>query len=170
MGSPTMNHPLTIIAAEPRQAAPAAAALGAAMEGPQRARFLDKLTRYARKPDRALYLAYRHDRIVGFSSVIEFMPPPSDIPPQSAESLKKLACGTGLMVLAPWRGRGLGRRLAAQWEPWAVKRGRHGVWCVTHRMANWYRGWLGYQPLGPTEAKGVQKTLMVKRFDHAHLP
>jgi GNAT superfamily N-acetyltransferase len=161
---------MTIIVAEPCQAAPAADALGGDMNGPHRAQFQDKLSRYARKPDRALFLARNLDRTVGFSTVIEFLNPPRDISSGRAETLTNLACGTGLMVLAPWRSQGLGRRLAEQWEFWALERGCGGVWCVTHRMADWYRGCLGYQRLASTKAKGVVKTLMVKRFAPSGYP
>ena len=120
--------------------------------------------RYAHKSRRALFLARQADTFVGFSLVIEFLDPPGDIPAGQAAQLRDFACGTGLMVLAPWRGRGIGRQLVEHWELWARDQAHAGLWCVTHRMGGWYRNCLGFRKLGRTRSKGVDKTIMVKRF------
>ena len=156
--------PTTIITAEPGHVAAAVSALSGHMDTHRRDTFHDKLRRYARKTDRALFLARKTDHCVGFSMVIHSLSPPGDISPDQARQLQECACGTGLMVLKPWRGRGVGRRLVEQWEIWARAHARSGLWCVTHRMGAWYRNCLGYRELERTWSKGVVKTLMIKRF------
>ena len=158
---------MVIVSPRPRQIDPAVAALSGHMNPSQRAAFSDKLHRYASKPDRSLFLACNTQTVLGFSLVITQLQPPADLTPARTAELDNLACGTGLMVLPAWRGRGVGRSLAGQWELWARKEGRAGVWCVTHRMAEWYRDCLGYCKLGRTRTRGVVKSVMVKRFSSA---
>ena len=105
---------MAIFDAEPCHVAPAVSALSGHMDALRRTAFHDKMRRYARKPDRALFLARQMQHYVGFSMVIGSLAPPGDIPPQQVAQLQELACGTGLMVLEPWRGNGFGPRLVEQ--------------------------------------------------------
>jgi GNAT superfamily N-acetyltransferase len=142
----------------------AVAALSGHMNLPNRIAFHDKLHRYAVKSHRDLFLARENRVYVGFSLVIENLDPPEDLSSEQKAFLRGLACGTGLRVRTAWRGRGIGRSLVAQWEFWAKDRNLPGIWCVTHRMGDWYRDCLGYRILGSTHTKGVVKTVMIKTF------
>ncbi len=124
--------------------------------------FLDKIQRYAKKPDRALFLAGLQDRIVGFSTIIETSPPPAGY----AEELflREYACGTGLMVLPEYRNHGVGSLFLREWERWAGDIGAAGLWLVTRQMADWYQNRFDYELLGKTVSKGVTKFVLLKRL------
>ena len=61
--------------------------------------FLDKLERYARKPDRALFLVEYQKNIIAFATIINSAPVPDTLSEEQLTLLKRESCGTGLMVL-----------------------------------------------------------------------
>ena len=126
--------------------------------------FLDKLQRYAAKPDRALFLAEYQQKIIAFATIIDHSPVPDDSGSGTAEMLKDHACGTGLMVMPEFRRRGVATALVQQWEHWARENHRHGVWLVTRRMADWYQRCFSFSSHEIIIRHGVQKTILLKTF------
>ncbi len=124
--------------------------------------FLDKIQRYAKKPDRALFLAGQENRIVGFSTIIDTSPPPEGFAEESF--LQQYACGTGLMVLPEYRKKGIGSWFLREWEHFAAEIGAAGLWLVTRQMADWYQSRFNYELLGQTVSKGVEKSVLVKHL------
>lgn len=126
--------------------------------------FLDKLQRYAEKPDRALLFAEAEGKIIGFATIIEQADAPEGMEAAVAHLLQGYGCGTGLMVLPEFRRRGVARILVRQWEQWAQACGRQGVWLVTRQMGDWYQRYFNYAVLGTTMRHGVEKTVLAGNF------
>jgi GNAT superfamily N-acetyltransferase len=126
--------------------------------------FLDKLQRYAAKPDRALFFAESAGKIIGFATIIDRAEAPEGMAEPVVHLLQNYACGTGLMVLPEFRRRGVARILVQQWEQWAQDYGRQGVWIVTRQMAEWYQHCFQYVVLGTTVRHGVEKTVLAGSF------
>ena len=124
--------------------------------------FLDKLQRYAAKPDRALFLAEYNNRIIAFATIIDQAPPPDESSEATVRILKSCACGTGLMVLPEFRRRNVAATLIQQWENWALDNGLLGIWVVTRQMADWYQSCFSYALHGVTIRHGVKKTVLIK--------
>lgn len=124
--------------------------------------FLDKLRRYAAKPDRALFLASTTTKTIAFATIIDRSPPPTDSGPEIRDSLCLHACGTGLMVLPEFRRQGVASGLVQQWEVWARRQERCGIWVITRQMAPWYQRCFGYYVQGETCCQGVKKTILSK--------
>ncbi len=122
--------------------------------------FLDKLQRYAIKPDRALFLAQQQGHIIGFATIIDNSPAPREF--AELAILQNYACGTGLMVLVEYRHNGVASCFVREWENWAMERGFEGVWVVTRKMADWYRVHFDYSLLGDIVRNNTKKTLLVK--------
>lgn len=129
--------------------------------------FLDKLQRYAAKPDRALFLAEFENRTIAFATIIDQAPPPAELDTPAVERLKEYACGTGLMVLPEFRKRHVATNLVNHWENWAITNERKGIWVITHKMAGWYQRYFAYSIHGATIRHGVKKTILVKSFHHS---
>ncbi|MEN8198678.1 MAG: GNAT family N-acetyltransferase [Thermodesulfobacteriota bacterium] len=132
--------------------------------------FLDKLRRYAQKPDRALFLAEHRERIIGFATIIDQSPAPDETDSDSAAQLATYACGTGLMVLPEFRHGHVASSLHEQWERWSRDRGHRGIWVVTRRMAHWYQRCFSYSFHTVTKRHGVIKTVMTKPFARQSAP
>ncbi len=126
--------------------------------------FLDKLERYATKPDRALFLARYQERFIGFACIINYSPPPENVAKTSIELLKTFACSTGLMVLPEFRRQGVASGLVRCWEKWAAEKSRNGVWLVTRKMAQWYWYHFHYSVHGIVTSKGTKKNILIKGF------
>lgn len=124
--------------------------------------FLDKLKRYAAKPDRALFLASHQDTFIGFATIINQSPPPEETDKTTGKLLKTCACGTGLMVLPEFRHKGVASQLVQQWENWARQNNLQGIWVVTHHMADWYQRCFHYSVLGITVRHQVKKKILMK--------
>ncbi len=126
--------------------------------------FLDKLQRYAAKPDRALFLARYQDSYIAFASIIDYSPPPENVSESARDVLKNRACITGLMVLPEFRHQRVATTLIHTMEDWATKNNRDGVWLITRQMAGWYQRCFQYRMHGTLFTKGVQKNILTKRF------
>ncbi|MBU1420293.1 MAG: GNAT family N-acetyltransferase [Proteobacteria bacterium] len=124
--------------------------------------FLDKLQRYAAKPDRALFFAESAGKIIGFATIIDRAEAPEGMGEDVAHLLQNYGCGTGLMVLPEFRRRGVARILVQHWQQWAQASGRQGVWIVTREMADWYQRCFHYSVLGTTVRHGVKKTVLAR--------
>lgn len=124
--------------------------------------FLDKLQRYAAKPDRALFLAEYQNRFIAFATIINHSPAPSNSDERARELLENYACGTGLMVLEEFRHQGVASMLIQCWEDWARQNNLNGIWVVTHQMSDWYQRCFQYDVLGITIRHGVEKTILTK--------
>jgi GNAT superfamily N-acetyltransferase len=124
--------------------------------------FLDKLERYARKPDRALFLVEYQDTIIAFATVIERAPVPDELSVEQTAPLTSYSCGTGLMVLQEFQKRGVASLLVNQWEVWSRKKGCKGIWLVTKKMGAWYQNHFDYLQVGMIECRGVKKTILKK--------
>ncbi len=127
--------------------------------------FLDKLERYAAKPDRALFLAGSNDNFIGFATIINQSPPPKESNDMDIKLLQTYACGTGLMVLPEFRHKGVASRLVMHWELWAKQNSLSGIWVVTRQMADWYKNYFHYSIIGTTVRHKVTKTVLAKTFD-----
>ena len=127
--------------------------------------FLDKLERYAAKPDRALFLARLNDNFIGFATIIDQSPPPKESNDKNINLLQKYACGTGLMVLPEFRHKGVASRFVMHWELWAKRNCLSGIWVVTRRMADWYKNCFHYSVIGTTVRHKVEKTVLARSFD-----
>lgn len=138
--------------------------LSSHMNENQRTVFLDKVERYVRKPDRALFVAVDESRIAGFSCVIESADIPETLPKDIIHRLQGFAMTTGVLVQSPDRKQGIGTSLVRCLEQWALDRGRSGNWLVTHRKGDWYRRNLGYENVGRIVSKGTEKLIMAKTF------
>ena len=124
--------------------------------------FLDKLQRYAAKPDRALFLAEYQGRFIAFATIISHSPAPDKSDKRTIQRLQKYACGTGLMVLQEFRHKGVASKLIQCWENWALQNSLDGIWVVTHRMSDWYQYYFQYSVHGTTIHHGVEKTILTK--------
>lgn len=159
---PTLNRVLVIARVD--QVESAVSVLSGHMNQEQRAKFRDKLYRYARKPDRDLILAMAVKEILGFYSVIEEDDLPREVPAAVRQRLHSFACGTGLLVHPDYRQRGIGTELQLFAEQWARARGKAGFWLSTRRQADWYRSHFGYEEAGRVLVKGVERRIMAKGF------
>lgn len=126
--------------------------------------FLDKLERYARKPDRALYLVQHQNNIIAFATIIDKAPVPDELSIEDMTPLVCYSCGTGLMVLPEYRKKGVASLLVRQWEVWSRKKGCRGIWIVSRTMGGWYRKHFNYLHVAVFECKGVKKTILQKSF------
>lgn len=126
--------------------------------------FLDKLQRYAKKPDRALFLVRYRGSIIAFATIIEQAPVPGEVECARAGKLNSYACGTGLMVLPEFRKKGVASLLVQEWEAWSQKRGLPGIWVVTRKMARWYQDHFHYSQFAYISRRGVKKTVLEKQF------
>jgi len=126
--------------------------------------FLDKLERYARKPDRALFLVEYQKNIIAFATIIDSAPVPDMLRADQVALLSGCSCGTGLMVLPEYRKKGVASLLVKQWEEWSLKNGLPGIWVVTKKMAGWYRKHFNYSHVACVERGGVKKTILQKQF------
>jgi len=124
--------------------------------------FLDKIQRYSRKPDRALFLAMYQDKYIAFATVINSSPAPENADQTTIQLLRNYACGTGLMVLPEFRHKGVASRLVQQWESWARQNNLPGIWVVTRKMGDWYQRCFHYSLQGTTTRHGVKKTILSK--------
>ncbi|MCK5070369.1 MAG: GNAT family N-acetyltransferase [Desulfocapsa sp.] len=124
--------------------------------------FLDKIQRYALKPDRALFLARHQETFIAFATIINHSPPPDDTDKTTAKILKKYACATGLMVLPEYRHQGIASRLVKSWENWTLQNNIPGVWIVTRQMADWYQRCFHYSVQNSTLSRGVKKIILTK--------
>jgi len=127
--------------------------------------FLDKLERYAAKPDRALFLAGFKDMFIGFATIIDQSPPPNESDYQTIQLFRDYACGTGLMVLPEFQHKGVATRLVNHWEFWARQNRLSGIWVVTRQMADWYKNCFDYSVVGSTRRHNVKKIILSKSFD-----
>jgi GNAT superfamily N-acetyltransferase len=144
--------------------APVLEELTAHMNEQQREAFQDKLERYARKPDRDLIIATQNDRTLGIMCVIEEAEIPEGLPSSVVHFLRTFGCSTQLLVHPDARKQGVGTSLQLKGEEWARKRGRDGLWLVTRRMAYWYKRDFGYEDTARIKTKGVEKSILSKRF------
>lgn len=126
--------------------------------------FLDKLERYAAKPDRALFLATYKGAFIGFATIINQSPPPKESDIQTVKLLQNYACGTGLMVLPDFQHKGIASRFVKYWELWARQKHLSGIWLVTHNMADWYQNCFYFSIVGTTIRNKVEKTILAKSF------
>ena len=126
--------------------------------------FLDKIERYARKPDRALFLVQHQNRTIAFATIIDKAPIPDELTLDEMTPLMSYSCGTGLMVLPEFRKKGVASLLVEQWEVWSRKKRCQGIWVVTKKMSAWYRKHFNYLQVEVIERKGVKKTILKKSF------
>lgn len=124
--------------------------------------FLDKLERYARKPDRALFLIKCKGSIIAFATIIDRAPVPDELGEQLGVELAGYACGTGLMVLPKFRKKGVASLLVREWTAWAQNEALPGVWVVTRAMAEWYQKHFSYVQLGHIHRRETIKTVLAK--------
>jgi GNAT superfamily N-acetyltransferase len=124
--------------------------------------FLDKIQRYSRKPDRALFLARHQEKYIAFATVIDSSPPPDNADKAMIQLLRNYACGTGLMVLPEFRRKGVASQLVQHWETWARQNTLSGIWVITRQMGDWYQHCFHYSLLGTTTRHGVKKTILTK--------
>jgi len=122
--------------------------------------FLDKIERYARKPDRALLLVQHKKKTIAFATIIDSAPVPAELTEEQVTPLVEYSCGTGLMVLPEYRQKGVASLLVDQWELWSRKKERKGIWVVTKKMGEWYQKHFRYIRVGLIERKGVKKTIL----------
>jgi GNAT superfamily N-acetyltransferase len=126
--------------------------------------FLDKIERYARKPDRALFLVQYKNTTIAFATIIDSAPVPAELSAEQVTPLVRYSCGTGLMVLPEYRQKGVASLLVEQWELWSRKKERKGIWVVTKKMDEWYQKHFSYIRIGLIELKGVKKNNTPKRL------
>ncbi len=126
--------------------------------------FLDKLQRYAAKPDRALFLAEHGNNIIGFATIINHSEAPEGVDAAAVDLLRNYACGTGLMVLPEFRRRGVASLLVRYWEQWAQENGLSGIWVVTRQMGDWYRHCFQFSVLGTTVRHATEKIVLAKNI------
>ena len=124
-----------------------------------------KLRLYASESDRDVILALSEDRIIGYLTIVDYDEPRPDISAEIAERLKNFAFPSQLQVHPDFRKRGVGSSLMLQAERWARKRGKPGLWSITHRKAYWYKRDFGYKELGKVWEKETYKTVIVKEFE-----
>lgn len=132
--------------------------------------FLDKLQRYAAKPDRALFFAETKGKIIGFATIIDRAEVPEGMGEAVGNLLQEHGCGTGLMVLPEFRCKGVGCSLVQQWQQWAEANDRQGVWIVTRQMADWYQRYFRCAVVGTTVRHGVVKTVLAGSFSRSVVP
>lgn len=126
--------------------------------------FLDKLERYARKSDRALFLITYNASFIAFATIIDRAPLPDELQEHLRIKLKPYACGTGLMVLPEFRKKGVASLLVKEWATWARSKGLPGIWVITRVMAEWYRSQFSYSQLAHIHQKGSVKTVLTKKI------
>ena len=126
--------------------------------------FLDKLERYARKSDRALFLISYKGFIIAFATIINRAPVPDELGEQLSVELKTYACGTGLMVLPDFRKKGVASLLVKEWTTWTQNSGLPGIWVVTRVMAEWYQNHFSYLQLAHIHRRDVIKTVLAKKI------
>ncbi len=126
--------------------------------------FLDKIERYARKPDRALFLVQYQNSTIAFTTIIDKAPVPDELTVEQATPLMGYSCATGLMVLPEFRKKGVASLLVKQWEVWSREKGCQGIWVVTKKMGEWYRKHFNYLQVELIERQGVKKTILKKSF------
>lgn len=126
--------------------------------------FLDKLERYAKKPDRALFLVEYKKKVIAFATIINKSSLPDTPNGFILNDLNNYACGTGLMVLKEHRRKGVASLLVKAWEHWAKDSQLLGIWVITHKMSNWYQTNFGFSLLGVINLQGVQKSILAKKF------
>ncbi len=126
--------------------------------------FLDKIQRYATKPDRALFLASHNDSFIAFGTIIDHSPAPENLNKSTVQLLESYACSTGLMVLPEYRNMGVASTIIEQWEEWARQKKLPGIWLITRQMADWYQRCFHYSVQGNTIRHGVKKTILTKRL------
>ena len=126
--------------------------------------FLDKIERYARKPDRALFLVQYQNRTIAFATIIDSAPVPDELTAEQVTPLMGYSCGTGLMVLPEFRKKGVASLLVDQWEVWSRKKEHRGIWVITKKMGEWYQKHFNYVRVGVVERKGVKKTILRKDY------
>ena len=126
--------------------------------------FMDKLQRYARKPDRALFLVKYQNNCIAFATIIDNAPVPNELPGEQTAPLTRYSCGTGLMVLPEFQKKGVASLLVNQWELWSRQKGLPGIWLVTKKMGGWYKKYFNYQHVEVISCKGVKKTILKKCF------
>lgn len=124
--------------------------------------FLDKLERYARKPDRALFLIKYKGSFIAFATIIDRAPVPDELREQLRVELANYACGTGLMVSPEFRKKGVASLLVKEWTTWAQSRGLPGIWIVTRAMAEWYQNHFSYVQLAHIHRREIVKTVLAK--------
>lgn len=124
--------------------------------------FLDKMQRYATKPDRALFLASYQNSFIAFGTIINHSPAPQGSSKTTAQLLENYACGTGLMVLPEFRNKGVASRIIEQWEHWARQNKIPGIWIVTRQMSDWYQRCFYFSVHGSIIRHGVKKTILAK--------
>lgn len=129
--------------------------------------FLDKLQRYAAKPDRALFLAEHESKIIGFATIINRSDAPEGLDAAAVNLLQNYACGTGLMVLPEFRRRRVASIFVRYWEQWAQQNGLSGVWVVTRQMGDWYKHCFQFSVLGTTVRHATEKTVLAKSIPRA---
>jgi len=126
--------------------------------------FLDKIQRYALKPDRALFLATHQHTFIAFGTIINHSPPPENINKSTTHIINGYACATGLMVLPEYRKKGVASQIIEQWEQWARRKNLPGIWLITRQMSDWYQRSFHYSIQGTTLRNGVKKTILTKHL------
>lgn len=126
--------------------------------------FLSKLERYARKPDRALFLIKYKGSIIAFATIIDRAPVPDELGEQLSVEFARYACGTGLMVLPEFRKKGVASLLVKEWTTWAQNKGLPGIWVVTRVMAEWYQYHFSYVQLAHIHRHEIVKTVLAKHM------
>lgn len=124
--------------------------------------FLDKIQRYATKPDRALFLASYQNSFIAFSTIIRNSPAPANSDKRTIQLLKNYASATGLMVLPEFRNQGIASKIIERWEDWTRQNQLPGIWLVTRQMADWYQRCFHFSVHGNTIQHGVKKTILTK--------
>lgn len=153
-----------VILAGPADVLETVSSLSEHMDTRQRERFRDKLCRYVCKSDRDLLIAVAGQSVVGFYTIIARAALSPELPEDTRELLRDFACCTGLLVHPDRRRQGIGARLHRRGEQWAGERGKPGLWLSTRRHADWYRRHFGYEEVGRVLSKGIERTIVAKRF------
>lgn len=164
MSSNSSDFTWHLIIAREAHVEPAVLSLSGHMNEEQREKFRNKLRRYVRKTDRDLILAVAGRWVIGFYTVIEHDDLPKELATSTRVRLSRFACGTGFRVHSDCRRRGVGASLQQRAEQWARERNKPGFWLSTHRQADWYRKHFGYEKAGRVLVKGVERSIMAKRF------
>jgi GNAT superfamily N-acetyltransferase len=126
--------------------------------------FHDKLERYARKPDRALFLISHNASLIAFATIIDRAPVPDELGELLRVELNSYACGTGLMVLPEFRKKGVASLLVKEWTIWTRNNGLPGIWIVTRMMAEWYQNHFSYLQVAHIYQQEVMKTVLAKKI------
>jgi len=124
--------------------------------------FLDKMQRYATKPDRALFLARYQNSFIAFSTIIKNSPAPENSDKTTIQLFKNYASVTGLMVLPEFRNQGVASKIVERCEDWTNQHQLAGIWLVTRQMADWYQRCFHFSVHGSTTQHGVKKIILSK--------